>query len=289
MRILPPSILLAALLLAGCATTGRDVEPGAGAPAAPPARAHNNLNATVWMQSAAEYTAAVQGGFNLASAQLERALADPNWDALPPPERGGQSLAGLKPAVIVDADETMIDNSPFQARGIRDGQPYSLPRWQAWVKERKARALPGALEFASRAQQLGVTVFFVTNREHAAEREATVDNLRALGFPIAADASNVILAGDPRAMEHEKATRRQWVGREHRVLLMLGDNLGDFLDGINTGVGERRAMVETYKRWWGERWIMLPNPSYGSWEGAARRACADAKAPDCLHTVLRHD
>lgn len=289
MRILPPSILLAALLLAGCATPGRDVAPPSAAAPAATAQAHDNLHATIWMQSAAEYTAAVQGSFNLASAQLERALADPSWDALPPPERGGQSLAGLKPAVIVDADETMIDNSPFQARGIRDNQPYSLSRWQAWVNERKARALPGALEFARRADALGVTVFFVTNREHPAEREATVDNLRALGFPISADASNVILAGDPRATEHEKATRRQWVGREHRVLLMLGDNLGDFLDGIRTGVDERRAMVDTYKAWWGERWIMLPNPSYGSWESAAKRACADAKAPDCLRSVLRHD
>jgi 5'-nucleotidase (lipoprotein e(P4) family) len=286
---LTPSLLLAVLFLAGCATAPREAPTAAAAPALAAALAHNNLHATLWMQTAAEYSAAVQGSFNLASAQLERALADPTWDALPPPERGGQSLAGLKPAVIVDADETMIDNSPFQARGIRDGEGYSLSRWQAWVKERKARALPGALEFAKRAEALGVTVFFVTNREHPVEREATVDNLRALGFPIAADASNVILQGDPRAPEHEKATRRQWVGREHRVLLMLGDNLGDFLDGISTGVEQRRAMVDTYQTWWGERWIMLPNPSYGSWESAARRACADATAPDCLRSVLRHD
>src|SRR5690606_26216338 len=116
MRLLPASLLFAALLLGGCATTPHQ-SPAAAAPASPPL-AHDNLHATIWMQTAAEYNAAVLGAFNLASAQLERALADPDWDALPPVERAGQPVAGLKPAVIVDADETMIDNSPFQARGI---------------------------------------------------------------------------------------------------------------------------------------------------------------------------
>ncbi|MCK7594428.1 5'-nucleotidase, lipoprotein e(P4) family [Pseudomarimonas salicorniae] len=286
MRHLPVSLALAALMLAGCAAPVREPAPP---PPAPVAAAHDNLNATLWMQTAAEYHAAVLGAFNLAIAQTDRALLDPGWDALPPVERAGAAVDGLKPAVIVDADETMIDNSPFQARGIRDGEPYSLARWEGWVNERRARALPGALAFANHAASRGVTVFFVTNRGHANERAATVDNLRALGFPIAADGSNVLLKGDPRAPEGEKATRRQWVGREHRVLLMLGDNLGDFLDGIATDVATRHGLVESYRSWWGQRWIMLPNPSYGSWESAVRRGCADAAAADCPRASLRHD
>jgi acid phosphatase len=286
MRILPVPLALAALLLGACSTPVRDAPPAS--PAAP-ALAHDNLHATLWMQTAAEYRASVIGAFNLASAQLDRALLDPDWDALPPPERLGANVDGLKPAVIVDADETMIDNSPFQARGIRDGAPYSLERWESWVNERRARALPGALAFANHAAARGVTVFFVTNRGHANERAATVDTLRQLGFPVAEDGSNVLLKGDPRAAEREKATRRQWVGRDHRVLLMLGDNLGDFLDGIATGVAERDAMVDSFRSWWGERWIMLPNPAYGSWESAIQRECADREAPGCLREALRHD
>lgn len=293
MRTLQPTLLaLALVLLTACAAPVREAPPAAGTatPAVVQASlAHDNLNATLWMQSAAEYRAAVFGAFNLASAQLDRALLDPQWDALPPIERGSQSLEGLKPAVIVDVDETMVDNSPFQARNIRDAKPYSLARWEGWVEERRATALPGALAFANHAAANGVTVFFVTNRGHANERAATVDNLRLLGFPVADDGSNVLLAGDPRAAEREKATRRQWVGREHRVLLMLGDNLGDFVDGVYGRPEDRQSLVDQYRGWWGERWIMLPNPAYGSWESALRRACGEQADAGCLRRALRHD
>lgn len=286
MRIPPAPLTLLVLLLGACAAPVREAPP-----IAPPATtlAHDNLNATLWMQSAAEYRAAALGAFNLAIAQLDRALEDGRWDALPPAERSGRAFAELKPAVIVDADETMIDNSPFQARDIRDGHAFSLPRWQAWVEERRALAVPGALAFARHAAARGVTVFYVTNRSHDSDWQATYDNLRALGFPLAEDGSNLLLMGDPRAPETEKVARRQWVAREHRVLLMLGDNLGDFIDPVNVGGAERFALVEAFGSWWGERWIMLPNPSYGSWESSIRLGCADRAAPDCLRSALRHD
>lgn len=290
MRIVKPaSLALAFLLLAACAAPVREAPPAPPTAQAVAEQAHDNLHATLWMQSAAEYRAALLGAFNSASVQLDRALLQPDWDALPPEERGGQSLEGLKPAIIVDVDETMVDNSPFQARNIRDGVPYSLPRWEGWVGERRAIALPGALAFANHAAANGVTVFYITNRGHANERAATVDNLRMLGFPVADDASNVMLAGDPRAAEREKATRRQWVGREHRVLLVLGDNLGDFVNGIHVSPEARQGLVDQYRGWWGERWIMLPNPAYGSWESALRRACEPHGAPGCLRRALRHD
>ena len=287
MRVQTSFLAMAACLLVACAAPVREAPPVA--PASGQVPAHDNLHATLWVQTAAEYRAAVLGAFNLAIAQLDRALGDPDWDALPPAERGEQSVASLKPAVIVDADETLIDNSAFQARGIRDAEPYSLPRWEAWVGERRARALPGALAFARHAAAQGVTVFFVTNRGHAREWQATYDNLRALGFPVAEDGSNLLLKGDPRAPESDKAYRRQWVGREHRVLLMLGDNLGDFVDPVDTSRAERDALVDAHRGWWGQRWIMLPNPTYGSWESAIRRGCADRNTPDCLRSALRHD
>ena len=272
---------LMALCLAACSTAPVSRE-------ASPSPAHNNLNSTVWMQNSAEYEAVTRGAFQNAIEQLRQAAADPDWNALPEAERSAGG-AGLPLAVIVDADETMVDNSPYQARNIRDNASYSIERWQQWVNEQNARAVPGALQFAKQAEALGVTIFFVTNRAYPAEYAGTVGNLRKLGFPLADDNSNLLLMGDPRAPEHEKGTRRRWVGERYRVALLMGDNLGDFVDGYRTTVEQRQALVERYADWWGTRWIMLPNPAYGSWESAVRLRCRDAQTPGCLRQGLRYD
>lgn len=280
-------LLTAGLVLAACAA--RPPSPAMPSAIDSVGGSNNNLNATLWMQHAQEFRAAVRGSFAVAERQLERALADPDWDALPAGERSGPARQ-LPPAVIVDADETMIDNSAFQARNIRDHASYSVPRWEAWANERRARLMPGALEFARRAEALGVTVFYVTNRGHAGEFDATAENLHALGFPLRDDRSNLFLMGDPRAPEHDKGSRRRWIGERHRVLLMLGDNLGDFLDGSRADMAARDRLMAPYQGWWGERWIMLPNPAYGSWEGGLMRGCADQTDVDaCLRSALRYD
>lgn len=272
---------LLALSLAACSTIPADRSPEQ-------APGHNNLKATLWMQSAAEYQAATRGSFHNAIEQMRRAVDDPSWSALPAHERSAD--AELPLAVIVDADETMIDNSAFQARAIRDNSGYTSESWLAWVNERAAGAVPGAQQFAAEAEALGVTVFYVTNRAYPEEFDGTADNLRQLGYAIADDNSNLFLSGDPRAPEHEKGTRRRWVGERYRVLLLVGDNLGDFVDGYRSSVAERAALVEQYAEWWGRRWIVLPNPSYGSWEAAVQSACAEGEDGDrCLRQGLRYD
>jgi predicted secreted acid phosphatase len=100
---------------------------------------------------------------------------------------------------------------------------------------------PGAVEFANAAAAHGVTIYFITNRDAPAETEGTIANLRALGFPIADDGSNVMLRGDVRGPGREKSARRRWVGARHRVVLMLGDNLGDFMDGVNVDIAARQG------------------------------------------------
>lgn len=285
MKTLLPFAL--ALALAACQTAPVR-EP---APAAQPATAaaHDNLNAVLWMQTAAEYEAAVRGTYAAARAQLDRALADPAWNALPEGE-AVQGFESLPPAIIVDADETMIDNSPFQARGVRDYGSFAYDNWLAWVNERRALALPGAVDFANYAASKNVPVFFVTNRDAPRETESTIANLRSAGFPIADDASNVLLRGDPRFEGREKSARRKHIARTHRVVLMLGDNLGDFMDGVAVGVDERRALVAKYADRWGTRWFMQPNPTYGSWEAAVLAACGEAGKADptaCKRGQLR--
>lgn len=266
------SAVVLSLVLVACNTVPNKSDATA-APAASIAT-HENLNAVLWMQGAAEYEASVRGVFAAASHSLDRALADPAWNALPEDERQ-DGFESRPPAIIVDADETMIDNSAYQARSVRDNLPFAHERWQAWVNERRARALPGAVEFTREAAAKGVVTYFITNRDAPGESEATIDNLRALGFPVAPDAANVLLRGDPRGPGREKSARRRWVGERHRVLLMLGDNLGDFMDGVSRSIATRQQLIAPYADWWGERWFMLPNPSYGSWESAAAIACEE--------------
>ncbi len=280
------SVLACALLLAAC--TSNPVQHAAPAPQSVPA-GHDNLNATVWMQTAAEYKATVRGTYAAAKRSLDAALVDPSWNALP----HGESQSGFetKPvAIIVDADETMIDNSAYQARSIIENRAYSAESWQAWVNAQAALAMPGAVDFARYADSKGVTIFFVTNRDAPEEVDATVANLRSIGFPIAADGSNVMLRGDVRAPAREKSERRRWVDRNYRVVLMLGDNLGDFIDGSSADIATREALMAPYQNWWGERWFMLPNPTYGSWENAVLRSCdKDTNPRECVRSQLRHD
>ena len=271
-RVLLVSVTLA--LTFGCA--GRDVREAPVRPvtAASATVAHNNLNAVIWMQTAAEYEATTRSVFGAASQALDRALADPAWDALPPDERGGQRVGALPPAIIVDADETVIDNSPYQARLIERNEQFDVATWTEWVEARKATAVPGALEFLRGAAQRGVTVFYVTNRGAEAKR-ATYDNLRALGFPMSEPEDTVLTIDESQGWTSAKGTRRQFVGERYRVLMLMGDNLGDFVDGSAVNVTTRAALIEPYRAWWGSRWFMLPNPSYGGWEAAISRHADD--------------
>jgi 5'-nucleotidase (lipoprotein e(P4) family) len=254
--------------------------------------ANDNLNAVAWAQATIEHDLVYREVYRHASEKLLTALADPQWDALPSEDRGDASLQGLAPAVIVDIDETVLDNSPYQARLVRDNASYDTATWAAWCREQAARPLPGALEFARLATARGVTVFYISNR--AQELDApTLANLRAVGFPV--PDNQTVFLGLGAVVEgctqvgSEKGCRRQQVARTHRVLLQLGDQLGDFVDvARNTDEG-RRAALAPYRDWVGERWFMLPNPTYGAWESALfgndRRLPSAAQRERKIHSL----
>ena len=263
---MPASRLLALLCtvsLAACASA----PPPRVAPGAAP---DDNLNAVVWIQNSEEFALAALGAYRAAGAQLERALADETWDAIAPGERSG-GFARLPPAIIVDVDETILDNSAYQARLVLEGLEYDTASWAQWVEEARATPVPGAVEFLSDAADRGVTVFYVTNRVHE-QGDATLANLAAVGFPVAT--GERVHLGLGMAVEgcadqgQNKVCRRQWVAQRYRVLMQFGDQLSDFTDiGDNSAVARARAMDEA-RGWIGERWFMLPNPSYGYWESA---------------------
>ncbi len=225
------------------------------------AQPHEQLDAVLWVQHSAEYRAAALQAFTQARAALDAALADTAWTAAL--EQTG-AFGQLPPAVILDVDETVLDNSPHQGRLILGDTVFNWTSWDRWVKEERAAPVPGALQFCQYAAHQGVTVFYVTNRrDHL--REATRNNLRQMAFPLAKGRETLLTHGG----NSDKGQRRAAIAREFRILLLIGDNTADFASGFRgAGIAERAALAEQYAAWWGHRWIMLPNPMYGSWEEA---------------------
>lgn len=274
-RLLPLTLLTLALTACGTLPADRHAQgapspPADAAPTAPATPAANdNLNAVTWMQNSVEFRLLAGQVWRSALPQLDKAIKTPAWDALAPEDRDTPA-AGLPPAVIVDVDETVLDNTPFQARLVRDGKDFDEFSWSQWVKEGAAPPVPGALEFARAAAARGVTIYYITNRAADLAPE-TIANLRKVGFPIKDDSQLLGLGTIVDGCEDngsEKGCRRRLVGRSHRVLLQFGDQLGDLVSVLaNTPEGREQA-VRPYLGWVGERWFMLPNPSYGSWEQA---------------------
>jgi acid phosphatase len=228
-----------------------------------------NLNATLWQQTAVEYDGLTRGMYRLAEQMLTPALTDSTWTAsLEQAEQGADAYRTKPPAVVLDVDETVLDNSPYQARLVLDNATYGSASWQAWCREASAAPVPGALEFTRTAEAKGVQVVYLTNRDAAVE-EATRSNLQGLGFPMDPDEDVLLTQGEiPEWKASDKTPRRKAVAEQYRILLLIGDNFGDFAGEVDISIAERESRAETFDRYWGTRWIVLPNPQYGSWEGA---------------------
>jgi 5'-nucleotidase (lipoprotein e(P4) family) len=219
------------------------------------------LGATLFMQKAAEYRALCYQAFNWARRTLET------------DEKAAKKLAKAerrKPrAVVVDIDETVLDNSPAQAYGIKNEAPFNLNDWYAWGEMRKAKAIPGAVEFANYAKSKGVRIFYVSNRDEV-QKQATIDNVKAAGFPDIS-AENVLLrqiGADNRPVS-TKEPRRLEIAKNHRVVILIGDNLNDHADFFERkSIAERFTETDRVKELWGNRFIVLPNAMYGEWESA---------------------
>jgi 5'-nucleotidase (lipoprotein e(P4) family) len=260
MRRFAPVLLL---LLVSCATATAPA-PAAAPPAAPVCNpGHTLVNATLYVQSSAEYRANAVQTYAAARRALDEALADPSRAGAI--EEMNEDPA-QPPAVIVDVDETVLDNTGFEARVIRKGMTYDEATWKQWTSESAATAIPGALEFLTYAKSRGVTVFYITNRDED-ERPGTTENLRKLGFPLEDGVQTLLLRENKVS---DKSGRRKQVADKYRVLLLAGDDLNDFAANVRRASWEdRNALLLKMKDWWGTRWFMLPNPMYGSWEHAA--------------------
>ena len=250
MRRLIPLLPLAFVACATTTTTPAPCNPG-----------HTILNATLWVQSSAEFRAVSTQTFAAARRALDEALADP---ARVGATEETNADPNQPPAIVTDVDETVLDNTPFEARMIQAGRTYEAPAWKTWTAEGAAPAMPGAAEFLQYAKSRGVTVFYVTNRDED-ERPGTRANLERAGFPLDPNVETLLL----RTATSDKSPRRQHVADRYRLLLLLGDDFNDFANVREASWEQRDALLREKESWWGTRWFMLPNPMYGSWERAA--------------------
>ena len=226
---------------------------------------HDLLNAVLWMQRSVEYKANATAVFALARLRLDEALADRNWTAAPAEQTGAYQT--LPPAVVLDADETLLDNSAFQAWMVLNDTSFSPKVWTEFVTAQMSGAIPGAVEFCKYADTKGVKVFYITNRT-AAEEPATRRTMDKLGFPMGGNVDTVLTTGEKPEWTSAKGTRRAYVAKDYRILLNLGDNLSDFTDDYRGDEAEREKVFEANKERWGREWIVVANPSYGSFESA---------------------
>lgn len=236
--------------------------------------ARENLNATLWFQTAVERQAATLAVYRAATARLGAARrATRETASLEQAALGGFSRK--PPAIVLDVDETVLDNSPYEAWQIRDGRRYEESTWAAWVASAQAAAIPGAPEFIARARANGFRVVFITNRRcpadgpfgpdgfHAAcpQKAQTIANLsRVLGHAVAP--ADVMLRGERAEWgASDKTPRREAVARTHRIAMLVGDDLNDF-------VPRARYVEQAHAVRWGTTWVPIPNPTYGSWGDA---------------------
>ena len=223
-----------------------------------------SMLSVLYAQSSAEYEASNIQTYVNAKSALDRALNDLSWTAAIEQKK---NFKNKPPAVILDIDETVLNNIPFQARSIINGQSYPVG-WLEWMLEESSDAVAGVSEFLEYAQSKGVKIFYVTNRIAVAE-DATRNNIKKLGLPLDTD-RDVLLMKDENGWTSDKVSRRELIAKDYRVLLLIGDQLGDFLplDETTLELDLRKNLADTYKHMWGSKWFMITNPMYGRWEAS---------------------
>ena len=228
-----------------------------------------SLLAVLFKRTSAEYKANTFQIYNSAKNNIDKALADKSWTAL---KNQLKNYQNLPPAIILDIDETVLDNSEHQVRSIKNGTNYPIG-WKEWVSEESAGALPGVKEFLSYANTKGIKIFYVTNRTHDLE-EYTRNNIKSLGLPFDND-MDVLLMKNEKGWGSDKTSRRDLIRKDFRVIQIFGDQLDDFIPLTESAksMNERKTLIDKYADMWGEKWYMLINPMYGEWEEALYEHC----------------
>lgn len=236
-------------------------------PAADPTRelALMGSDAVLWQNASAEAYWIYEQAYEQAATKLM-------WNIVELAATYGEGQPRKPMAVIVDIDETVLDNSPYQVEAIEHGRTFDPQDWRAWTDKAIARPSPGALEFLLHAHQASCEVFYITNRE-TAERASTLKNLIAHGFPNADEAHLLLMDGTS-----DKTERRARVRATHDVVLLAGDQLRDFDErfkdrSVNNGKATVDALADSLSKYF----ILLPNPMYGTYRDAVQGKGTEAE------------
>ena len=201
-----------------------------------------------WMQESGEYSALAYQAFNSAKIAFDHAKV----------------AKGKKKAVVVDLDETFVDNSKYAGWQVQNNKGFDGKDWTRWVDARQSGAVPGAVEFNNYVNSHKATVFYVSNRKDSVEKAGTIDDMKRLGFKGVSE-ETLYLKKDKSAKSARFAEIEK-LGYE--IVLYAGDNLDDFGDATHRKLNaDRRAFVDQNKQKFGVQYIVLPNANYGGWEG----------------------
>lgn len=236
--------------------------PAAAAKEDPPYR---GLDANLYMQTSAEYRACCLQAFRWADRIVTEKVTAVGKETKPC-------------AVVLDLDETVLDNGVFQARQIRDKVGFDADRWKVWEDQgsNDLRLVPGAKKFIERLKSLGVQPVYITNRNARAHAE-TMSALKRLGIEVP---DELLLMADDTTGSN-KTSRRAQVESKFLVLAFVGDNLRDFDERFRfdkaKGIQGRSDVVDELESKFGVEWIVLPNPAYGEWSKGFTNTSADTQ------------
>ena len=203
----------------------------------------------LWMRTSAEYRALAYQGYNVAMNAVKMAVTDPSHQRKPL-------------AIVLDADETVVDNTKLMGESIANGNGrFDAPWWRQAVHQGKSQAMPGAVEFLNEVHKQGVEIFYVSNRYAPVNLDVTIQNFKELGFP-SVDKDHVLLF----EKDSDKQPRFDMIAKKYYVVVYMGDNAGDFPIGTKgKTLAERNAIIDAHKEDFGTTFVIFPNPAYGSW------------------------
>ena len=206
----------------------------------------------LWMRTSAEYRALAYQGYNVAMNAVKMAVTDPSHQRKPL-------------AIVLDADETVVDNTKLMGESIVNGNGrFDAPWWRQAVHQGKSQAMPGAVEFLNEVHKQGVEIFYVSNRYAPVNLDVTIQNFKELGFP-SVDKDHVLLF----EKDSDKQPRFDMIAKKYYVVVYMGDNTGDFPIGTKgKTLAERNAIIDAHKEDFGTTFVVFPNPAYGSWVSA---------------------
>jgi 5'-nucleotidase (lipoprotein e(P4) family) len=259
-------------------TPAAEEAPSSSPPALP--GAHEQLDSALWVHTSAEFYAIARQTFASATEKLDLAMRDPTWTASTEQFATGD-YQQLPPAVIVNLDEAVWSNSPYQNRIILQYGQHDMNHFIAWCNEAKCTAIPGAKEFLDHAARQGVSIVYITARP-ALLQDATKRNLSRLKYPLDDQKDSLIMDGG--WPNHDK---RELIAKGYRITLIISDSLGDFMHDTEKDAVTRREMAAHYADNWGLKWFLIPNPMYGHWEYSFHKYDYNLDRPTRIRNKLK--